>query len=91
MGRSLRGTTGGEERDGFLASVEKSQRFPETSPLRRSVNPVVGASHTGTLAERDRDKVTLPDPAVHADWSRAPDTAGMSGATQNPKRWLFPD
>lgn len=57
------------------------------------MNPVVGASHTGTLAERDRDlpKVTLPDPVVCADWSRAPDTAGMLGATQNPKGQLFPD
>lgn len=52
-----------------MVTVEKTQRFPETRPLRLPMNPVVGASHTGTLAERDRDlpKVTLPDPDVHDD------------------------
>lgn len=55
--------------------------------------PMVGASHMGTLAERDRDSpgVALPDPVVHAEWSRAPGPAGMSGATQSPEGQLFPD
>lgn len=83
------GTTGGEETDGFLASVEKP------SPLALPMRPVVGASPTGAPAERDGDgdlpKVTLPDPAVCVDWFRAPGGSGMSGATQSPKAQLFPD
>lgn len=73
----------------------KNPEVPETGPLPLPMSPVVGTSPTGTLAERDRDgdlpKVTLPDPAVCADWFRAPGASGMSGATPSPKAQLFPD
>lgn len=93
MACRLGGTTGEEKVDGFLASVKKIQRFLETCPLPLSRSPMVGTSHMGTLAERDRDlpKVTLSDPLVRAEWSRAPGPAGMSGATQSPEGQLFPD